>query len=275
MDVKTYIPHFAIQDYVLNISTVHAVLPTGMDIVVTPYPPTPFQSLMFYCNNPVSMAKIDLESFNMQPLATLVGPQFSRVNIKVHNQLHAIRIDFLPGGLYRMLGLPMLELFDCGFDASLFFGDEIAKINEQLQEINDLEAGKNIVESFLLKQVKNVKELLPIDLALRMLLQQNGNMSMDKIASLSCLSLKTFERKCKERIGMNPKSYARILKFSKAYRIHEAFPQLSWTNIAYEAGYYDQMHMIKDFKVFAGVNPSVIEQQLLATPLRMQKDLRY
>jgi len=35
------------------------------------------------------------------------------------------------------------------------------------------------------------------------------------------------------------------------------------------------MHMIRDFKVFAGVNPSVIEQQLLATPLRMQKDLRY
>ena len=74
---------------------------------------------------------------------------------------------------------------------------------------------------------------------------------------------------------MNPKMYARILKFSKAYRLHEAFPQLSWTKIAFEAGYYDQMHMIRDFKVFAGVNPSVIEQQLHSTPLRMQKDLRY
>ena len=30
-----------------------------------------------------------------------------------------------------------------------------------------------------------------------------------------------------------------------------------------------------DFKVFAGVNPSVIQQQLLSTPIRMQKDLRY
>jgi AraC-like DNA-binding protein len=98
-------------------------------------------------------------------------------------------------------------------------------------------------------------------------------MPIEQAASLSCLSMKQFERKCKERIGMNPKMYARILKFSKAYRLHEALPQLSWTKIAYEAGYYDQMHMIKDFKVFAGVNPSVIEQQLLSTPLRMQKDL--
>ncbi len=74
---------------------------------------------------------------------------------------------------------------------------------------------------------------------------------------------------------MNPKMYARILKFSKAYRLREAFPQLTWIKIAHESGYFDQMHMIRDFKIFAGVNPSAIEQQLLSTPLRMQKDMRY
>ena len=74
---------------------------------------------------------------------------------------------------------------------------------------------------------------------------------------------------------MNPKMYARILRFSKAYRLHEANPQLNWTEIAYEAGYFDQMHMVRDFRTFAGVNPSVIESQLLRTPLRMQKDIRY
>ncbi|RYF85105.1 MAG: AraC family transcriptional regulator, partial [Chitinophagaceae bacterium] len=78
-----------------------------------------------------------------------------------------------------------------------------------------------------------------------------------------------------DRIGMNPKMFARILRFSKAYRLHEAVPHLSWIKIAHECGYYDQMHMIRDFKVFAGVSPSIIEQQLLSTPLRMQKDLRY
>ena len=275
MEVKIYIPHPALQEYVLNISTVNVLLPESIKEVVTPYPPTPFQSLMFYCNNPISMSRVDNGDFEKQPLIVVIGPQFSRVNIKVHGQLKAVRVDFLPGGMYRMLGIPMHELFDGGFDALDLFGNEMKSINQQMQNLHDLEEGKNIVEQFLLRQVKNLKEVLPFDDALRSLLNNNGNVAIEKTASLSCLSLKQFERKCKERIGMNPKMFARILKFSKAYRLHEAAPQLSWTKIAYEAGYYDQMHMIRDFKVFAGVNPSVIQQQLLSTPIRMQKDLRY
>ena len=275
LEVKIYIPHLALQKYVLNISTVNVILPEGINDVVTPYPPTPFQSLIFYCNNPVSMGRVGSLGFDKQPLTVLVGPQCSRVNVKVHHQLRAIRVDFLPGGMFHLLGIPMHELFDEGFDALDFFGAEMRDINEQLCEISNLEAGKNIVEKFLLSRIANRKGILPFDSAMRSLLNSHGTLAIEKTASLSCLSLKQFERKCKERIGMNPKMYARILKFSTAYRLREAFPLLSWTNIAHEAGYYDQMHMIRDFKVFAGVNPSVIEQQLLSTPLRMQRDLRY
>lgn len=275
MNVKIYIPHPALQEYVLNISTVHAILPDGIEDVVTPYPPSPFQSLMFYCNDPVSMSRLEKGTFEEQPLAVLVGPQWSRVNIKVHKLLKAIRVDFLPGGMYRMLGIPMHELFDGGFDATTFFSSEITSLSEELKNLPDLEEGKNVVEKFLLNQIKNCKAILPFDSAMRVLLKNDGNMSIENVASLSCLSIKQFERKCKERVGMNPKIYARILKFSKAYRLHEPFPERSWIEIAHQAGYYDQMHMIRDFKAFAGVNPSIIQQQLLATPLRMQKDLRY
>jgi AraC-like DNA-binding protein len=254
---------------------VNVTLPEGVRDVVTPYPPTPFQSLMFYCNHPVSMGRIGSDRFEKQPLTVLIGPQYSRVNVKVHKQLKAIRVDFLPGGMYHLLGIPMHELFDGGFDALDFFGAEMRTLNEQLQHIGDLEAGKNIIEKFLLKRVASCTGILPFDSVMHILMNSNGMMSIEDTASLSCMSIKSFERKCKERIGMNPKTYARILKFSKAYRLHEAAPQLSWLTIAHEAGYYDQMHMIRDFKTFAGVNPSVIEQQLLSTPMRMQKDLRY
>ncbi len=275
MKVKNYIPHPALQEYVFSISTVDFMLPEGMKDVVMPFPTTPFQSIMFYCDDQISMCRMDDGSFEKQPLIVVVGPQFSRVNLKVHDQVRAIWVDLLPGGMYRLLGIPMHELFDGGFDALDIFGVEMKSIKKQLQQVKEMEEGKRIVEKFLLDKVTGLKEKFPFDSALQTLFRNDGHMSMDRIASLSCLSLRQFERNCKKRLGMNPKTYARILRFSKAYRLHEAFPHLSWTEIAYRAGYYDQMHMIRDFKQFAGVNPSVIEQELISTPLRMQRDLSF
>ena len=257
----------------MNISTISVQLPRGIPEVVTPYPPTPFQSLLFYCNNPVYLGRGENIYFEKQPLTVLTGPQFTRVNIKVVEQLHAIRVDFLPGGMHRMLGIPMHELFDCGFDAVDLLGSDMRIISEQLQDSDNLEEGKQIVENFLLKRLTTLKDILPIDAALNVLLKNFSSMSITDTAALACLSVKQFERKCKERIGMNPKTFARILRFSKAYRMHEANPQMKWTKITYEAGYYDQMHLVKDFKIFAGVKPSVIGKQLLSTPIRMQKDI--
>ncbi len=273
MEVNIYTPHLALQPFVLNISTIKVVLPEGLPEVVTPYPPTPFQSMLFYCNHPVSMSGVDEENFRRQPYSVLLGPQFSRVNIKVRGQLRAIRVDFVPGGMYRIFGIPMHELFDNGFDAQDLLGPELNTINVHLQNIKELDEGKNIVEKYLLSRLQRIKSTLPFDSAMLVLLHHHGRLSVQETASLSCMSIKQFERTCKERIGMNPKLYSRILKFSKAYRLRENFPEMSWTAIGYEAGYYDQMHMIRDFKVFAGVNPSVITRQLLETPIRMQKDL--
>jgi AraC-like DNA-binding protein len=213
-------------------------------------------------------------SFERQPLSVLIGPQYSRVNIKVVRQLSAIRVDFVPGGMYRMLHVPMSELFDDGFDAVDFFGSEMSSLNERLKNVVSLEAGKEVVEKFLLGKVTRLKAILPFDSAMHTMLKSGGNMTIEQAAALACLSIKQFERKCKERIGMNPKSFARVVRFSKAYRLHERVPDLSWIRIAHEVGYHDQMHMIRDFRDFADANPSVIEKQLLSTPLRMQKVLR-
>ncbi|WP_432422751.1 DUF6597 domain-containing transcriptional factor [Terrimonas ginsenosidimutans] len=102
--------------YVSNILTVDAVSPPGLNEVVTPYPPSPFQSLLFYCNDPVSIGHPDSELFEKQRLIVFNGPQLSRVNVKVHGQLRSIRVDFLPGALHRILRIPMQEMLNGGFE---------------------------------------------------------------------------------------------------------------------------------------------------------------
>jgi AraC-like DNA-binding protein len=272
MFLKVYIPHPALQEFVVSFQAIDAPL-EGTNEIINPYPPSPHQSIMFYGEHPIKMQKEGWDHFELQPSIVVVGPMYTRVNLIVMKRLKCVRVDFHPCGLYRLLGIPMIHLFDGGGNALDIIGKEMQIVNQQILEAPDVDTSKTIVENYLLQKLKQLKTTLPIDFALRELLRNDGNVSIEKIASLACLSLRQFERKCSERLGIPPKAFARVARFSKAYRLKEANPELTWTAIAHEAGYFDQMHMIRDFKEFAGVTPKIIEEALSGTPFRMQADL--
>ncbi len=274
METKFYIPHPLLQDLVQCIMIVHAKTDAAAPAVVCPYPPTPQNSLFFYINDRIKVQPEGATGFMEQPRSVLVGPQLSRVSIDVNRDHKAVRVGFHPGGLHRLLGLSMAEMLDGSCDAAAIFGNEMKELDEKLQEAKHFDAIKDIVEQFLLKKVGRVKDILPFDKAMLALLQSGGMMPVEKVASLACLSLRQFERVSKERIGLPPKLFARITRFSKAYRLRENCSGLSWTQIAYECNYFDQMHLIRDFKQFAGVLPRLIEKELERSPIRLQASLR-
>lgn len=253
---------------------VHAEIDPDAGPVLCPYPPTPQNSLFFYINDQIKVQQDGGDNFILQPRSVIVGPQLNRVTIDINRNHKAVRVGFHPGGLHRFLGLSMAEMIDGSYDAADVFGKEMSELNEKMQEANGFDAIKDVIELFLLKKAKSLKEILPFDKAMLELLRVEGNVSIEKIASMACLSLRQFERVSKERIGLPPKLFSRIVRFSKAYRLRENFPNWSWTKIAYECNYFDQMHLIRDFKQFAGVAPGIIEKELIGSPVRLQADLR-
>lgn len=274
MQIKTYIPHPLLQQFVQCIMVVHVEIDKTSAPVLCPYPPTPQNSLFFYINDRISVQHDGQGEFVLQPRCVIVGPQLTRVTIDIKHSHKAVRVGFHPGGLFRLLGLPLSEMVDGSYNAYDVFGNEMNEVNERLQEAKNSDAIKDIIEAFLLAKSKKLKHSLPFDNALLELLKMDGLVSIERIASLACVSLRQFERISKERLGIPPKLFARLIRFSKAYRLHENAPELSWTSIAYECGYYDQMHLIRDFKQFAGVAPGIIEKELNETPVRLQASLQ-
>ncbi len=77
------------------------------------------------------------------------------------------------------------------------------------------------------------------------------------LASTACLSQKQFTRVFNKYVGMNPKSYLRLLRFHKALMKIQSFSDnSSLTNIAWSCGYYDLAHMTSDFRDICGFSPS-------------------
>jgi AraC-like DNA-binding protein len=65
-------------------------------------------------------------------------------------------------------------------------------------------------------------------------------------------------------IGVSPKAFARLARFHRALRAARQDAPASWTSIAVAAGYYDQAHLIGEFRAIAGVTPRALVGELRA-----------
>ncbi|WP_194777993.1 helix-turn-helix domain-containing protein [Pararhodonellum marinum] len=272
--VAVFNPHPLLSDFVQNIFVIDAVIDPKDGNMVGHYPPTPQNCIFLYINQPLKARKVGEKEFFSAPRALVVGPQVTRMELMINRDHKVAVIGFLPGGLFRLLGIPLSEIYDEGYDAYDLIGKDVYDLLDRCAEMSCLQKIKQEVDNYLLSKLSNLKEILPIDRALNLMLSVQANTSISQIASDACLSLRQFERKCKERLGMSPKLYARLIRFSNAYRLFERSPNPNWSEIAYLSGYYDQMHFIKDFKEFSGITPSMMEEALNEAPFRFQAPIR-
>lgn len=271
MAPRFYKPHPALAGFVLNIMV--AEVHGGYGGRTTPYPPMPLNCLNFYPGDPIRMQKQGDAAFVALPESVFVGPQVTRVNIGFGVQHRFVSVVFQPGAVFRLWGIPLSEVFDQPFDARLLFGPELREVNERLREAVGFEEMKTVVDGFLLRRWAGASVLLPVDRAIQALVGSGGLLSIDQAAADSCLSIRQFERKCRDMVGVSPKLFARVIRFSNAFRLKERSPLMRWTEVAHACGYFDQMHFIKDFKVFAGVTPSFFSGELDKAGFRLQANL--
>lgn len=231
--------------------------------------PSPDQAMFINLYTRLKSKKSGENNFNTVTSCTLMGAQITPFKLLVEESHKTVSIIFQPGGLNRFLNIPITELFDNGYSARDVVGREIEELLDKSHDTISLNELDSIVQTYFLRKLSRVKEPLPLDFALQYLLT-NYNTNMDKIAGMACMSVRTFERKCKERLGMPAKMYARIARFHKAYKILESRPIISWPDLTYEVGYYDQTHFIKDFKEFAKLTPTILHKELSGEHIQFQ-----
>lgn len=116
------------------------------------------------------------------------------------------------------------------------------------------------VEHFLLSMLSRKHEDLLVQEACKALGESNGNCPIASLAKSLDLTTRTLERRFQNHIGTTPKKYARIVRLRNA--IFQRQRLASWADVAFEAGYYDQSHMIREFQELYGMSPDSIYPQM-------------
>jgi AraC-like DNA-binding protein len=86
---------------------------------------------------------------------------------------------------------------------------------------------------------------------------------VEHLAACSFVSVKTFERRFQQQIGISPKTFCKLARFQQIVKaINCANPQQPAQSHSWNAGYYDQSHFIKDCRAITGLPPSRLFSQL-------------
>jgi AraC-like DNA-binding protein len=88
-------------------------------------------------------------------------------------------------------------------------------------------------------------------------IRHHGTLSVRELARQGGISERQLEREFNDIVGLAPKIFSRILRFQ---RVFQAFEQnAKWVDVALECGYYDQPHLIADFRQFAATTPTTFD----------------
>ncbi len=85
------------------------------------------------------------------------------------------------------------------------------------------------------------------------LLEEGGEVRMEKVAERLGITGRHLRRAFTESVGIGPKEFARTVRLQRALR--RATTSKDWARIAADAGYYDQAHLIADFRELVGLTP--------------------
>ena len=184
---------------------------------------------------------------------------FNAGTILFRGHVKLLTIHFKPTGFFSLFHISPAEITDVLGNSKDLISDAVLRLHEQMQEQKTNRDTFRLVDQFLLDillKKKSTSENTGLMKVTEFLLNQPGMYPVEQLASAANMSLKTFERRFFEQVGVYPKLYERLGRFSRALNFKLYQPNTSWTEICFLAGYYDQNHFIKEFRKFTGMAPA-------------------
>lgn len=172
---------------------------------------------------------------------------------------HYFGVRFLPGynpvlgsniTMSDLIGneIPFNDLID---DKKMF--DAITSSNDFLQQ------SKIFMESYLKIYQRTdftVRDNALIEYIMSGILHGYGNIKIEEIVEKTGYTLRYADKVFKNEVGLTPKTFSKIMRFQHLIGRLNTMDGLNLAQLSSDMGYFDQSHMVKDFRQYADTTPN-------------------
>jgi len=194
------------------------------------------------------------------PNSFLYGQITEFKDIFLSNETMLVIVVFQPAGINKLLGLPANDLRDSIVSAEDIFGKKGLMMEKKMAEKCTIQEKLFFLNSFFssLLSRKDYRNGSLVPASLDFIFKNRGLTTLPQLVKFTGYTERHIERKFLESIGIAPKRFINIVKLHSFLKhLNNNTGDANLTQIAYEAGYTDQSHLIKEFKKHTGMTPKL------------------
>lgn len=157
-----------------------------------------------------------------------------------------VGVRFRPGRAAAFLRIPLAEITDARVDLGDLWRDLPDRVLSSADRIR-------LLEGELLQRLVPDRDAR-VDAAIEAI--ACGTARIDAIAREIGISRQHLARQFRHHVGVSPKTFARVMRFRRLVASLPPRTRIDWAVAAAEHGYYDQSHLIDEFRELSGETPS-------------------
>lgn len=199
--------------------------------------------------------------------AFVAGLHKRPVRVDSAGRAAAIQVDLTPLGARRLLRVDMDQLTGRVVDLEDLMARKTVRLTSDLRQADRWTTRFQIVRQFLEQHLSTQGHDDPRLYPACQLVQRScGTLRVETLATRLDMSRKHLNHLFKTQIGLSPREFIRIERFTRVMRDLTAQQGRSHHNLAdlaLSCGYADQAHFNRDFKVFSGATPRELRGRML------------
>ncbi len=191
-----------------------------------------------------------------QPAGFAIAQSGKHILIQPTGKIGLISARFQPWGAYHFFDRSIREFADGIVEVEQLWGPDGSAVQERICHAASNRERYRILTDFLIEKLqKHHSGDFITHKVMQHIQASRGRLAIKELGSQTGLAERSLERRFLATAGISPKQFSRLTRFLCTCQFIRQQRRKNLTEVTYECGYYDQAHLIKEFREFAGMTP--------------------
>ena len=199
--------------------------------------------------------------------ARVVGPSTRPVVLSMRGHLSGLSLTLRPGASLALFRVPAHELAEQVVDWDILVGAAHRGLHDRLHEpARDSQRARMLCAALqAMASAADGDELRKADRAARLLREGVGDASsVGCVAAAVGVGERRLQQIFRSHLGLSPLAWRRLARVQRCVRLLRVGGRPRWAELAVAAGFYDQSHLVNEFRALCGLTPGQFLQRCVS-----------